>query len=202
MGKSERKPFESELVNFLSKEYFSNDLKELALHTGYSKQQIEFWSTGQRKPHIATVRYLLASVIAPELRIVCEFFPMHFSTVKEIRSQLAKALDCHIDKPGIYAFYDSMCNLIYIGKATNQGLLAETYQQLRNPLGIVFPKALKKPPKLRWEATSFISAYEVPSIEHLDYPKHIESLILRISKPIGNKILGNISSAKAPKEEK
>lgn len=200
MNKSERKPFESELVGFLSKEYFSGDLKELALHTGYSKQQIEFWVTGQKKPQKATLRYLLASVVAPELKIVCEFFPMHFSAINEISSQLKKALDCHAGKPGIYAFYDSMCNLIYLGKATNQGLYDETYQQLRKPLGITFPKALKNPPKLRWEATSYISAYEVPTIEHLDYPKHIESVILRLSKPIGNKILGNINFSKAPKE--
>jgi hypothetical protein len=195
-----RKPFEAELVNFLSSEYFSGDIKELSEHTGYTKQQLECWTSGKRKPHKATLRYLISAVIAPELKIVCEFFPVNINSAGDISKEINKALGVHADKPGIYAFYDSMCNLIYIGKAA-QGLFREVYQQLRGPLGIKFPTALKKPPNNRWRATSFISAYEVPSIDHLDYPKHIESLILRISKPIGNKILGNLNGSKRPQDD-
>lgn len=53
----------------------------------------------------------------------------------------------------------------------------------------------------QWEAVRYVSAYEIPIIEHLDYPKHVEALVLRLSKPIGNKILGKLERSAPPKEE-
>ncbi len=72
--------------------------------------------------------------------------------------------------------------------------------KLKNPLGMTFPKALIGSPKSRWQAAAFISAYEVPLVAHLDYPKHVESLVLRLSKPVGNKILGGLNIAIQPQE--
>jgi transcriptional regulator with XRE-family HTH domain len=195
-----RHAFENELVQFLITEYFNGDSKRLAEHTGYSKQQIDIWISGNRKPRKATIRYLLSATLAPELKIVKEFFPVSFSSNKEIRSKLKDCLGEHEKSKGVYAFYDSLCNLFYVGKAATC-LFDEMYQQLRGPLGIKFPKALSKPPEYRWQATAFISAYEVPLVEHLDYPKHVESLVLRLSKPIGNKILGNLNVAERPKDD-
>ena len=41
----------------------------------------------------------------------------------------------------------------------------------------------------------YISAYDVGSSNWIDYPKHVESLILRISKPILNKQIGFLEKA-------
>ena len=196
-----RHAFESELVRFLEDDYFGGDRSRFGDHTGYTKQQIGAWADGVRKPQKATIRYLLSTVLAPELKIVCEFVPLTIAAEKDIAPSLKRALAKHHDSKGIYAFYDSLCNLFYVGKtAATRGLLGEMYQQLKNPLGIAFPAALAKPPKARWQATAFVSAYEVPLVDHLDYPKHVESLLLRISKPVGNKKLGTLDTVRPPRE--
>jgi hypothetical protein len=41
----------------------------------------------------------------------------------------------------------------------------------------------------------YISAYEVKIFDNFDYPKHVESLILRISKPRMNKQIGILDRA-------
>lgn len=41
------------------------------------------------------------------------------------------------------------------------------YQQLRGGIGMDFPKAVRKAPVQRWQAVSFVSAYEIPPVEHL-----------------------------------
>ena len=91
-----------------------------------------------------------------------------------------------------------MCNLIYLGKASTN-IKSEVYQQLKKPLGISFNKAVKTAPQGRWQVVKFISAYEVPKVDHLDYPKHVEALMLRIAKPIGNKVIGSLRVATPPK---
>jgi hypothetical protein len=197
----QRLAFENELVKYIEDEYFGGDRTKLAEHTGYTKQQIGTWADGSRKPRGVTMRYLLSSVLAPEFKIVCEFVPINITVEKDISHNLRKALGKHHDRPGIYAFYDSLCNLFYVGKtAAKNGLYGEMYQQLKNPLGMTFPKALIGSPKSRWQAAAFISAYEVPLVAHLDYPKHVESLVLRLSKPVGNKILGGLNIAIQPQE--
>lgn len=193
------KTFEASLVEYLMTEYFDKDLERFAEQAGYTKQQLESWRTGARKPQKATVRWLLSSTIAPEFKVACEFSPIDFAAKKDIRPGLSKALGQYTRKPGVYAFYDSMCNVMYIGKASS-GFLEEMYQQLRNPLGISFPKAVAKAPTERWQVVKYVSAYEVPHVEHLDYPKHVEALVLRLSKPIGNKVLGKLKLSSPPQE--
>lgn len=193
------KGFESKLIEYLIKEYFDNNIAEFSEHTGYSKQQLEAWRKGDRKPQKATVRWLLSATLAPEFKVVAEFVPLKITKESEIRRSVKETLTGHADKSGIYAFYDSMCNVLYIGKASS-GFLNEMYQQLRAPLGVTFPRAVTQAPIKRWQAVRYMSAYEIPYVDHLDYPKHVEALALRLSKPIGNKVLGRLSRTSPPKE--
>lgn len=187
------------LINFLIDEYYDGEIDLMVKRVGYSKQQVEYWSRNERKPQKATLRWLLSATIAPEFKVACEFSPVNLATKSSISKELARVLGKHKSNSGIYAFYDSMCNVIYVGKAS-ASFRAEMYQQLRATLDIVFPKAVRHSPKERWEAVGFVSAYEIPSVEHLDYPKHVEALVLRLSKPVGNKVLGRLSISIPPKE--
>ena len=199
MKKIQRKQFTGELIDYLVCEYFDDDEKRFSARTNYTLQQVRSWRAGTKKPQAATLRWLLSATLAPEFSVACEFKKVKLNTKSEISSELAVALGTHASKCGVYAFYDSMCNVIYVGKASSN-LKNEMYQQLRAPLGVGFPKAVKSSPTERWEATSYVSAYEIPQVEHLDYPKHVEALTLRLSKPIGNKVLGTLSHSKAPIE--
>jgi transcriptional regulator with XRE-family HTH domain len=199
MAATKSKSFEASLVEYLVQEYFEGDIKRFSEQVGYSKQQIGFWLRGEKKPQKATLRWMLSSTIAPEFKVACEFFPIYFSSKDQIRGQLREALGDQANKPGVYAFYDSMCAVIYLGKAST-GFLEEMYQQLRRGLGISFPRAVATAPKERWQAVRYVSAYEVPHVEHLDYPKHVEALVLRLSKPIGNKSLGTLKMSAPPNE--
>ena len=190
--------FEARLINYIIREYFEGDAGKLASRSGYTKQQIDYWKTGTHKPQNASIRWILSKTIAPEFKVVCEFFPVNFATKRDVINQLKNVFDGHGNSIGVYAFYDSMCNLIYLGKASTN-IQKEMYQQLIRNLDIVFPKAVAKAPSERWEVTRFVSAYEVPTVDHLDYPKHVEALMLRIAKPIGNKVIGTIPVAAPPK---
>lgn len=199
MTKTIPKSFESNLIEYLIKEYFNGSNADFADHTGYSKQQIEYWCKGDKKPQKATVRFLLSATLAPEFRVVAEFMPIKITKESEIHGLISSALKGHNNKTGIYAFYDSMCNVMYIGKASSS-FLKEMYQQLRAPLGVKFPKAVTCAPAKRWQAVRYVSAYEIPNVDHLDYPRHVEALVLRLSKPVGNKVLGKLNLALPPKE--
>jgi hypothetical protein len=200
MTRNSRKPFQCELVSYLINTYFDKDLAKFSAHTGYTKQQINSWHNGQRKPQAATLRWLISTTIAPEFQVVCEFKPVSIYQKKNISSELTKALGGHGAKFGVYAFYDSMCNVVYVGKASTN-LQSEMYQQLRAKLDISFPRAVKSAPVERWQVAKYVSAYEIPEVEHLDYPKHVEALVLRLSKPVGNKVLGNLTHIKRPIEK-
>ena len=194
-----RRNFEAELVEYLAGEFFEGDFGALAERTGYYKHQVEQWAKGARKPRKVTMRWLLHSTIAPEFRVVTEFAPISIDSDVQIRPALRSVLKAHKDSAGVYSFYDSMCNVIYVGKASSS-LLTEMYQQLRGSLDIAFPKAVSHAPSKRWHVVKYVSAYEVPHVDHLDYPKHVESLVLRLSKPVGNKVLGKLERSSPPKE--
>lgn len=194
-----RRNFEAELVEHLADQYFGGKLAALAERSGYAKHQLESWVSGKRKPHKATLRWLLSSTIAPEFKVVAEFAPIDIHAEKDIRKNLSTALGDNGEHAGVYSFYDSMCNVIYVGKASSS-LLGEMYQQLRAPLGIKFPKAVARAPSKRWNVVKFVSAYEIPAVYHIDYQKHVESLVLRLSKPVGNKVLGRLQRSSPPKE--
>ena len=89
--------------------------------------------------------------------------------------------------------YDSIGNLVYVGKATR--LLDEVYAAIRRDIHIPFPRGISNVPEKRYEIISYISAYDVGTSDWIDYPKHVESLILRISKPLLNKNIGTLEKA-------
>lgn len=194
-----RKTFESQLVEYLVNQYFGGDRVEFAERSGYYKGQVDNWIEAKTKPQKATMRWLLSSAIAPEFRVAVEFKHVDFDNVEDIRPALRKMLGAHQKHSGVYAFYDSMCSVVYVGKASS-GFLGEMYQQLKGPLGVTFPKAVKGAPARRWQVVKYVSAYEIPAVDHLDYPRHVESLVLRLSKPIGNKVLGSLQRSKPPKD--
>ena len=96
--------------------------------------------------------------------------------VKEVQP-VPKNLNTLPTDAGIYVFYDSGGNVIYIGKATN--FRTEVRQTLgrKIPVGIrVGPKLNKQRPKMR-DLVERISLYQVvsPRLRH-----NLESLLLRI----------------------
>lgn len=108
--------------------------------------------------------------------------------------RLSTILAGHEKASGLYAFYDLMANLIYLGK-TGGNLLTEVYQQIKTKIpGGILPKAISDDAK-RLDVVRYISAYSIPASDHADYAKHVEGLILRISKPRLNKNLGILKPA-------
>ena len=187
----------SEFFQFVIQEHYRNDLKHASFITGYSVATINSWASGKKTPQKATINYFLQCAFVPEFRVIAEY--QEFDPNSAIQTQLKKMLGEHTQDPGIYAFYDSFGNLVYLGKATS--LMAEIISALGRPVTVNFPRGVKRLPETRKEVIKFISAYDVGATDWGDYPKHVESLILRISKPILNKNIGSLDKAfKMPKE--
>jgi len=184
----------SAVLSYIIEQYYSGDLEEACAMTGYSLKQIADWCSGRRQPQHFTVEFFIHRAFTPQFQSVVEF--AEFKPDQPVMAQLKTLFKGHEERAGIYAFYDSMANLIYIGKATN--LLKEAYSAIRRDVDIQFPAGIKKKPEKRHEIVRYISAYDVGKSNLLDFPKHVESLILRISKPILNKNIGHIEQAYAP----
>ncbi|MEN5094379.1 hypothetical protein ABE458_27205 [Pseudomonas protegens] len=184
----------SGVLRYIIERYYSGDIETACAHTGYSSKQIEDWCSGQCQPQHITVEYFIHRAFTPEFQSVVEF--AEFKQDQPVMAQLKTLFKGHEERAGIYAFYDSMANLIYLGKATN--LLKEAYSAIRRDVDIQFPAGIKKKPDKRYEIVRYISAYDVGSSDWMDFPKHVESLILRISKPILNKNIGHIEQAYTP----
>ena len=187
------------VIRFIVNQYFDNNLKIAAEKTGYTQTQIKKWIEGKTAPRLLTARYFMQVALIPEFTIVCEHAP--FYPDEGIATQLKTMLNGHSEMPGIYVFYDSLCEPLYVGKA-NSSLQKEIVSALGRKIHLTFPKTIKSPPTKVREMVSYISAYDVAGKDHADYPKHVESLILRIKKPRLNKQLGGLvkAIAAAPKE--
>lgn len=177
--------------NYIFVEYFNNDLEKFTDVTGFSKTQATSWYNGTVTPKKTTLTYILNCVFTPEFKVITEF--AEFNPEEEIRPQLREILGDHVHDSGLYAFYDSMAMLIYLGKATN--LLNESYDAILRSVHIPFPKGVRNKPDQRYELVRYISYYQVRKFDFFDYPRHVESLILRISKPALNKNIGTIEKA-------
>ncbi len=185
----------SEFFDFVIKSYYAGSSKVASEKTDYSVAQIDLWRSGRRVPQQSTIDYFLNIALVAEFKVIQEFFP--FDSSKAQQTQLKEMLGEHKNDSGIYSFYDALGNLLYVGKATN--LLAEINAAISRPINISFPKGIRKKPKTRKEVVSYISTYDVGTSLLDDYPKHVESLILRISKPTFNKNIGSLNRAyKAP----
>lgn len=179
------------VMRYLINTYYEGDLAKVAERTGYTKKQIEEWLSGARQPTRDTVEYLIHCVFTPEFTVIVEYG--EFNQETPTLTQLKAMFKGHESRAGIYAFYDSMANLLYVGKAAN--VLDECYSAINRDVDVAFPSGIKKRPEKRREIVRYISAYDVGSSNWLDYPKHVESLILRISKPTLNKIIGGLEKA-------
>ena len=184
---SERKA----VINYLLNQTFKGDIDVMSKITGYSQPTINAWLNGSVTPNHTTIAYINHRIYTPEFTVVKEFFEI--DPREKILTQLKEMYKGHEHRSGIYAFYDSMANLLYIGKAIN--LLDETYSALRRDSEIFFPAGIKNKNVQRHAVTKYISAYDVKSFDGFDYPKHVESLILRISKPRMNKQIGILEEA-------
>lgn len=97
--------------------------------------------------------------------------------------------------PGIYVFYDSGAQVLYIGKATD--LRAEVRQTLgrKVPIGLRFGPVLKKVYPTFKDLTTHLSLYEVPS-SHLRH--NFEALLLRVfANQTHNSNVGQLPKVKA-----
>jgi len=179
------------LVKYLIDEYFGGNVEEASKYFGYSPTQLINWIDGNTQPQKQTVEFLMHKLFAPEFKVIVEFGD--FFSGGDIRPQLRSLLEGYEESAGIYAFYDAFANLLYIGKASK--LLDECYSAIRRDVPVKFPAGVKKKPEKRYEVVRYISAYDVGESNWLDYPKHVESLILRISKPALNKQIGYLEKA-------
>ena len=173
-------------LKYILSQFFKDDIDEIVDVTGYSKSVIDAWMKGKVVPNHTTISYVISCIFTPQFTVVEEFYEIDPN--QTILTQLKKMYKGHEHRSGIYAFYDSMANLLYVGKAIN--LLEETYSALRRDSEIHFPAGIKNKTVQRHQVVRYISAYDVKSFDDFDYPKHVESLILRISKPRMNKQIG------------
>jgi len=175
---------------FLS-EYYESDVDLMARELGLARSDLIAWRDDYRVPQRKNVEYLLRSVLVPEFKVIVEFF--EFDSTQSVSSRLQMMYRGHERRSGIYAFYDSMANLQYVGKASN--LLKETEDAIKRSHEVVFPAGIKNQNIPRHSVVRYISAYDVKIVNGFDYPKHVESLILRISKPTMNKYIGRLEAA-------
>ena len=183
----------SDILLYFLRTYFDDDRQRLSEATGYTKQQVENWAERKHQPNIGTVEWVAHCALAPEFKIIVEFGSFEPSDkAKRRKQQLKDLLGAHEEERGIYAFYDSSANLIYIGK-TDRSLIEEIYQALKQKINRNF--SLR-----RWSIVRYISAYYVGGTSSFDYPKHVESLMLRISRPRLNNNIGQLEEllGKAP----
>ena len=181
----------SEFFDFVVREYYKST-KDAAERTGYHEKTIEQWRNGERVPQRSTIEHFISVALVPEFKVIQEFWP--FDHNAPLLTQLKAMLGEHKNDPGIYAFYDALGNLLYVGKATK--LLGEINAAICRKIDVSFPKGIKSKPETRKEVVRYISAYDVGSTSFDDYPKHVESLLLRISKPPFNKNIGFLDRAR------
>jgi len=181
----------SDIFDFVVREYYKNN-KDAAKKTGYHEKAIAQWRTGERTPQRSTIEYFMSVALVPEFKVIQEFWPFDHNLA--LLTQLKAMLGGHKDDPGIYAFYDALGNLLYVGKATK--LLGEISAAICRKIDVSFPKGVKNKPETRKEVVRYISAYDVGTSSFDDYPKHVESLLLRISKPPFNKNIGFLDRAR------
>jgi hypothetical protein len=184
-----------EFLRYLFREFFDENAERFVRTTGYTAAQLRSWLAGTQTPQKETVAYIIQRRFAPDFQIVCEF--KEIDGANPTKTQLRKYLGAHCDEPGIYAFYDARAQLLYVGKATK--LLQEIYTALMDRYDdVVFPSGIANKQRLRWNLVTYFSAYFIPANTHRDHPKHVESLILRISKPPLNKQIGRLSRVSRP----
>ena len=184
----------NDIVEYLVDVYFDGDIDKVCSVSDFTRQQVRGWLERKNQPQPNNVSFLMHRAFAPEFRVIAEYVPIGISASEvSVRKELAPLLKGHEKASGLYAFYDSMANLIYIGKSDGN-LLEETYAQLKAGVKKPFPRGVRQP-EHRLDVVRYISAYRVQKSIFEDYAKHVESLILRISKPRLNANIGKLKKA-------
>lgn len=185
-----------EVLKYIIENYYGTAERASEI-SGYSKAQISGWLDGARAPQKQTIEYLIQCAVMPEFKVIAEH--SSFDGDKPLQTQFKSMLKNHINSPGLYAFYDSLGGLLYVGKAKK--LMPEMISAIKRKVHIDFPKGVKARPSSRTEVVRYVSAYDVGTAKWGDFPKHVESLLLRISKPRLNKNIGYLARAHVqPKE--
>ena len=185
-----------EVLKYIVNNYFGS-AKRASEVSGYSQALITSWLAGTRSPQKPTIEYLIQCAFVPEFKVIAEY--ADFNSAAALQTQFKDILGEHTGHPGLYAFYDSLGGLLYIGKATK--LMPEMISAIKRPVHVDFPKGIKAKPQSRVEVVRYVSAYDVGIVKWNDFPKHVESLILRLSKPKLNKNIGHLAKARTqPKE--
>jgi len=183
------------IFRYFLREYYDGDIDRMVTELGFNRNDLIAWCEDKKVPQNRTVKQLLSPWLEPafllEFKVIKEFF--EFDSTARVSRQLKEMYKGHERRSGIYAFYDSMANLQYVGKAKN--LLAETYYSIKKPYELVLPVGIKNKNIERYKVVRYISAYDIERVNEFDYPKHVESLILRISKPPMNKQSGRLKLA-------
>ena len=179
------------IIKYLYREKFNSCIETMSDTTGCTRQQISKWIAGETIPKKETIDFITVCIYIPEFTVVEEFYEI--DSKEEIKPQLRSLFRGHEDRSGVYAFYDGMANLLYVGKAYN--LLEETYSAIMREDEVKFPAGIDNELVRRFNLVKYVSAYDIATNEYWDYPKHVESLILRISKPKLNKQIGILEYA-------
>ncbi len=111
-----------------------------------------------------------------------------------VHKRLSTNLARHKKASGLYAFYDLMADLIHLGKPTATCRARCISRSKPKYSGGILPEAISDDAK-RVDVVRYISAYSIPTSDHAGYAKHVEGLILRVSKPRLNKNLGSLKTA-------
>jgi hypothetical protein len=183
------------VIRYLLNHRFESDPVKGSKASKFSAQHIRGWCEGKNTPQVSNVDRFIHAATAIEFRVIVEYAEIDFPSDKHgLRTYLSELLSDHKDASGLYAYYDSMAQLIYLGKSDGN-LLTEAYQQLNAKITQnIFPKGATQPKKRR-DVVRYFSAYEVRGLDVADNARHVESLILRISKPRLNKNIGKLQPA-------
>lgn len=129
----------NEIVKYGVAECFDGDIDKVCSETGFTKQQVTWWLGDRNQPQASNVSRLMYRAFAPKFRVIAEYVPIQTSgSEKSVHKQVATTLKGYEKASGLYAFYDSMVNLIYIGKSDGNLLKEITYCDKFNSEGPPF----------------------------------------------------------------
>jgi hypothetical protein len=183
-------------VRYILKKHFDSDVTKLSKVAEIPVQTLKQYINDEVEPNASTTEFIMHLAYTPEFSIICEFarVPLNVGT-----AWIATILGGHASATGIYAFYDSMARLSYLGKAATN-LSGEIYSAMTRSYVNKMPSGINDVACQRRDVIHYMSAYRIKAFDSWDYTKHVESLILRISNPPMNKQSGTLARAFSDKK--
>jgi hypothetical protein len=182
------------VFHYLLERHFDGDIEHFSKITGHPIAKAMVWNSGRHVPQSPTLNRIIQKVFTPEFSTIVEFAQLPVGHRKEVQKRLNAILKGYEHSSAIYAFYDTSGTLIYLGKS-NGNLLFECKQRLSASYHIRPSKAFKVKKLSRYDVVAYLSAYETRVDSHVDFPRHVESLMLRIHKPPLNEYIGKLTKA-------